>query len=262
MTERRVGLRAGLLVVLALALTACRVDVAVDVEMVENGSGVVTVTAVADAELVARAPGLADDLRFDDLLAAGWVLEGPATTADGGLSVVLRHTFSSPEQATALLASLNGTDGPFEAAALSRTASKQQIDYALTGGARMEAGLASFADPDLLASVGATPYADSIASAGLTPEQVVGLSFSVSLPGTVNGSTGAIDPTGGEDRVRWSIPLDGSPLDLATTSTVSLERGSMWQVLATVALAALVIWVSASVVLIAFVARARRRRAR
>ncbi|MEI6403188.1 MAG: hypothetical protein WCP59_13465, partial [Actinomycetota bacterium] len=83
MTGRRAGLRAGLLVVFAIALTACRVDVAVDVEMVENGSGVVTVTAVADAELVARAPGLADDLRFDDLLAAGWVLEGPATTADG-----------------------------------------------------------------------------------------------------------------------------------------------------------------------------------
>jgi hypothetical protein len=91
---------------------------------------------------------------------------------------------------------------------------------------------------------------------------VVGLSFSVSLPGTVNGSTGAIDPAGGEDKVRWSIPLDGSPLDLATTSTVSLERGSIWNVLATVALVALVIWVSASVVLIAFVARARRRRAR
>jgi hypothetical protein len=175
---------------------------------------------------------------------------------------VLRHTFSSPEQATALLASLNGTDGPFEAAALSRTASKQQIDYALTGGARMEAGLASFADPDLLASVGATPYADSIASAGLAPEQVVGLSFSVSLPGTVNGSTGAIDPAGGEGRVRWSIPLDGSPLDLASTSTVSLERGSVWQVLATVALVALVVWVAASAVFIAFVAQARRRRAR
>ena len=247
---------------LAVALSACRVDASVDVEMVENGSGVITVTAVADAELVARAPGLADDLRFDDLLAAGWVLEGPATTADGGLSVVLRHTFSSPEQATALLASLNGTDGPLEAVALSRTASKQQIDYALTGGARLEAGLASFTDPDLLAAVGATPYADSIASAGLAPEQVVGLSFSVSLPGTVNGSTGAIDPAGGDDRVRWSIPLDGSPLDLATNSTVSLERGRLWQVLATVALVALVVWVAASAAFIAFVARARRRRAR
>lgn len=262
MTRRRAGLRAGLLVVLAIALTACRVDVVVDVEMVENGSGIVTITAVADAELVARAPGLAEDLRFDDLLAAGWVLEGPATTADGGLSVVLRHTFSSPEQATALIASLNGTDGPFEAAALSRTASKRQIDYALTGGARMEAGLASFADPDLLASVGATPYADSIASGGFTPDQVVGLSFSVSLPGSVNGTTGAVDPAGGEGRVRWIIPIDGSPLDLATTSTVSLERSSLWNVLATVALVVLVAWVVASVVLIALVARARRRRTR
>ncbi len=254
--------RTGLLIALAVVLTACRVDTSIDVALDENGSGVITVTAVADAELVARVPGLAEDLRFDDLLAAGWVLEGPATTADGGLSVVLRHTFSSPEQATALLASLNGTDGPLEAAALARTPSERQIDYALSGGARIENGLASFADPDLLASIGATPYADSIAAAGLAPDQVLGLSFSVGLPGTVTGTTGAIDPEGGEGRVRWTIPLDGSPLDLTTRSTVSLERGRTWHVLATVALVVLIAWVAASVVLIALVARARRRRAR
>ena len=86
--------------------------------------------------------------------------------------------------------------------------------------------------------------------------------FSVSLPGSVNGSTGAVDPAGGEGRVRWIIPIDGSPLDLATTSTVSLERSSLWNVLATVALVVLVAWVVASVVLIALVARARRRRTR
>ncbi len=252
----------------AVALSACRVDTAVDVVMEENGSGVITVSAVADAELVARAPGLADDLRFDDLLAAGWVLEGPATTADGGLSVVLRHTFSSPEQATALLASLNGTDGPLEAAALARTPAERQIDYALSGGARIENGLASFADPDLLASVGATPYADSIAAAGLAPDQVLGLTFSINMPGTVTGTTGttgttgAIDAEGGEGRVRWTIPLDGSPLDLTTRSTVSLERSSTWRVLATVALVVLIAWVVASLVLIALVARARRRRIR
>jgi hypothetical protein len=250
------------LVLVAVALSACRVDTAVDVVMEENGSGVITVSAVADAELVARAPGLADDLRFDDLLAAGWVLEGPATTADGGLSVVLRHTFSSPEQATALLASLNGTDGPLEAAALARTPAERQIDYALSGGARIENGLASFADPDLLASVGATPYADSIAAAGLAPDQVLGLTFSINMPGTVTGTTGAIDPEGGEGRVRWTIPLDGSPLDLTTRSTVSLERSSTWRVLATVALVVLIAWVVASLVLIALVARARRRRIR
>lgn len=250
------------MVLSVLLLGACRVDAAIDVAMEENGSGVITISAVADAELVARAPGLAEDLRFDDLLAAGWVVEGPATTADGGLSVVLRHTFSSPEQATALLSSLNGTDGPLEAAALARTPAERQIDYALSGGARIENGLASFADPDLLASVGATPYADSIAAAGLAPEQVLGLTFSVSLPGTVTGSTGAIDPVGDEGRVRWTIPLDGSPLDLTTRSTVSLERSSIWRVLATVALVVLIAWVVASLVLIALVARARRRRIR
>ena len=38
-----------------------------------------------------QAPGLAADLRFDDAVAAGWVVEGPTATADGGLTVTLRH---------------------------------------------------------------------------------------------------------------------------------------------------------------------------
>ena len=73
------------LVVVALALTACKVDTTVDVTVNADGSGVITLTAVADADVVAQAPGLAEDLRFDDAIAAGWVLD--AARGDRGRRV-------------------------------------------------------------------------------------------------------------------------------------------------------------------------------
>jgi hypothetical protein len=244
-----------LLVVCALALTACRVDANVDIEMAENGSGLVTVTAVADAELLANAPGLAEDLRFDDLVAAGWVVQGPAPTADGGLSLVLRHPFSSPEQATAILATLNGRNGPLLDVTLGRTVAERSVELTMTGFSGTTLGLASFADDELLAAVGATPWAAEVAAQGLTIDQVLSVSVSAALDGEVVATTG----TAGDDgRVRWSIPLDGSLIDLATTSNVSLDKGGLWKVLPFVTLAVLVLWVLAAVALIWRMVMARR----
>lgn len=237
--------------------SACRVDVAVDVTMEQNGSGVLTITLTADAEVVEQAPGLADDLRLDDLVAAGWTVDGPTDTADGGMVVAVAHTFYTPEQATALLATLNGTDGPFKAVAFSRDATERSITYTITGAART-AGLASFADGDLVAAVGATPYVDDIAAAGTTVDAAVGLTFSATLPGEVDSSTAATD----DPPLTWRIPFDDSSVDLTTRSVASLERGGLWGVASSLALVALVAWIAASALFIAYVARARRRRRR
>ncbi|MEX0846528.1 MAG: hypothetical protein WD023_02020 [Ilumatobacteraceae bacterium] len=258
------------LVVALAALTGCRVDIDVDVTMAQNGSGTVTVEAVADAAVVAAAPGLVDDLRLDDLRVAGWAIEGPATTPDGGVRIVVRHTFSTPEQATALLASLNGSEGPLQAVLLARDATASSITYTMTGTAALEAGLESFADPDLLAAVGAAPYADSIREAGISADDTVTISLSAQLPGevesttgteTVGGTLGGTVPSELGSVVSWSVPTDGTRVDLATITRASLERGGIWSPLATVALIALIVWVVLSVVLVAFVVR-RRRRAR
>ncbi len=56
-----------LMILLCVSLLAgCHLDVVVDVNMANNGSGVITVTAVADAELVNSQPGLIDDLDLQD----------------------------------------------------------------------------------------------------------------------------------------------------------------------------------------------------
>lgn len=261
-------IRRFLLLVAALAVLAgCRVDVAVDVQMAQNGSGTITVTALADAAVVAAAPGLADDLRLDDVRAAGWTVDGPSDTADGGLQLVLRHDFSTPEQATALLASLNGPQGPLQAVLLSRDATDSAITYTVSGKAGLEAGLASFADPDLLAAVGAEPYADQVREADVNPADAVAITLTMRLPGEVESTTGEQGAGGmlGEAPdatvapfLTWSVPTDGSSTDLATTTRESLERGGIWSPLATVALVALVAWIVLSLVLVALVVRKRR----
>ncbi|QRN81503.1 MAG: hypothetical protein JK586_08935, partial [Nocardiopsis sp. BM-2018] len=53
---------------------------AVDVVIEPDGTGVVTVEAIADAGLTGQVDGLADALVFDDVVDAGWELDGPTTT--------------------------------------------------------------------------------------------------------------------------------------------------------------------------------------
>ena len=154
--------------------------------MIENGSGTVTVTVTADPAIVEQAPGLADDLRFDDVLQAGWTIDGPADTETGGLSVVLAHRFDTPQQATALLATLNGADGPFKAITIDRSATKNAITYTVTGSAGID-DLGAFADEALVGLVGGQPYADEIGSR--PPADSVRISLIIDVPGSVAETT-------------------------------------------------------------------------
>lgn len=255
--------RALTLFVVALALTACKVETTVDVEVRADGTGVITLTSTADAEVVAQAPGLAEDLRFDDAVAAGWEVDGPEATDTGGLTVTLTHTFDTVEEATALLLSINGQGGPLHDVAFTRTVLEGDINTSLTGTLRVDGGIDAFADPDLLAAIGGSPYADNIAATGLRPTDVVTFTFTADLPGEVvtpaGGTAGADEPV-----LSWSVPLDGTTADLATTTVISeadAEGNGVWGTVATIALVALVAWVVLAIAFITFVARARRQRA-
>jgi len=86
-TLRRLTLVASVLGVVLL-LSACRVDVVVRVDVNANGSGNITVTATADKDIVTAEPTLATDLRLEDILNAGWKVQKPKKTSDGGLKLV------------------------------------------------------------------------------------------------------------------------------------------------------------------------------
>jgi hypothetical protein len=235
-----------------LVLAGCRVDVAVDLTLGADGTGELAVTATADAEVVERAPGLAGDLRFDDAEAAGWIVTGPDPTDEGGLTVTLRHPVTSAEEATNLLASLGP---PFVDPRLARTADGDEVAWTLDGTLTLPAGFDSFADSELLAAVGGTPFADDLA--GTAPADSMSVVLRADLPGEVEQTTG--DRRDGA--LEWDAPLDGSTVDLDTRTVQRPASGGAWAgPLSVLALVLLMGWLIAAGLFTAFVVRARRRR--
>jgi hypothetical protein len=240
------------LAVCAVALAGCRVDVDVLLEIGADGTGELVVTASADADVVQQAPGLAADLRFGDARAAGWRVEGPTATDDGGLTVTLNHPVTSADEATNLLASVGP---PFQDVQLKRTTVGDETTWTLSGQLALADGFASFADSDLAAAVGGTPFADRLS--GVTPEESMSISFGADLPGAVEETTG--DERNG--RLEWTAPLDGSSTDLATRTVQRPSSGSAWAgPLSVLALVLLVAWIAGAGLFIVHVTTTRRRR--
>ena len=149
------------------------------------------------------------------------------------------------------------------------------ITTTLSGSIRVSNGLDAFADPDVLAAIGGSPYADDLAAANLRPADVLTFTFTADLPGdpvvdpnssaattaapaTVDGTAPEVD----DDVHVWTVPLDGTSADLATTSVLAQGGGGIWGTVATVALVALIAWVLFAIGFILMVAKARRDRAR
>jgi phosphatidylinositol mannoside-binding LppM-like protein len=244
-----------LIAALVLVATGCRLDVDVHVAMEPNGSGTITVTAVADAELVAQAPGLAADLRLDDLATAGWAVEAPAATPDGGLRVVLTHPFASPAEATALLATLNASGGPFQGVALTREVDGKTVDYAATGSLQLVGGIDAFADEQVRALGAGTPFATTLNAQGLALRDALGITLQVQLPVEATSTNGTREG----DAVRWEVPLDGAAMRVDAIASHSPSTGAK-RLLAMLALGVLVAWIAFAAAFLTYVVRQRRRR--
>ena len=244
----------------AFLLTACHLDVTASVDVTADGTGVVTVVAIADAELMAQVPTLVDDLRLDDAVANGWTTDGPVPTDDGGMSVTLKHDVHSPEE---LANVLNSIGPPLTRMAAARTSDETgQTTNAINGELTLADGFATFADADLLAAVGGLPFGEQLTASGLTPDQAMSFTFRANLPGElVRAETGT---EVGDGVIEWTAPLDGTVVNLYTET---LQRppgsGNSWAgPLSKVALVALIGWVVASIAFISFVLAARKRRQR
>ena len=250
--------RALIVVVCALALTSCRLDVQVDVDIEPDGKGTVTVHAVADAELVAQVPDLAESLAFDDVVTAGWQVTGPTATADGGLEVTLVHAVSGPQE---LATVLNSLGPPFVDMRAGRTTVEDQTTNAVEGTLVLANGFQSFADSDLVAAVGGLPFGDEIAATNTTPAASMSVTFRAALPGELVSSNG--DVVDGEaGTFEWIAPLDGTSLPVSLQTVQRPAPGGSWaRPLATLALIAFAGWVVVAVAFIAFVIGARRRKA-
>jgi hypothetical protein len=242
----------------AAVLSSCRLDVDVRMRVAPDGTGELTVEAVADAAVVAQAPGLAEDLRFDDATAAGWTVDGPTPTEDGGLRVTLTHPFASAEEASNLLASLGP---PFTNVTLQRVVSPEdpdEVTVTLAGQLQLTGGFEAFADADLLGATGGVPFDDELAASGATPAGSMTVRLRTELPGEIESTTGTAERGG----LVWEAPLDGSSVDLATTAAQRPAAGGSWAgPVSWIALVLLVAWLALVAVAVIAVVRARRRRA-
>jgi hypothetical protein len=242
-----------LVAALVVVVTGCRLDVDVHVAMERDGSGVITVTAVADAELVAQAPGLAADLRLDDLTGAGWTADGPAPTDDGGLRVTLTHPFASPAEATTLLASLNGAGGPFQGVTLTREVDGKRVAYGVSGQLQLTGGIDAFADEQVAALGAGTPFAATLTEQGIALADAVDISLQVELPIEPETTNGTRDG----DTVQWDVPLDGSSASVEAAAS-SNPSSAAKRLLAFLALGILLLWIVLAAAFLVYVARHRR----
>jgi hypothetical protein len=237
------------LVLVALAVmllaAACKVDTTVTVTVHEDGSGVVSVTAVLDADAVksAEAGGgkLEDRVRLGDLSSHGWTVQPWARAADGSAQLTLSKPFDDPAQATAILKELNGTSGPLRDPAVTRDPGTFSTSYSTTGSLDLKdlkTGITT--DPGVVGSLlGQGVDAGAVDQSLLADlRDSVGLTVKVELPGgttVVRGTPGRV------------TPVDASTSVLDTTRVV----------LVTIA----VVLVVAAVVVLLWPGRRRRRRA-
>jgi hypothetical protein len=223
-----------------------------------NGSGEVTVVITADKNIVAKAPNLAADLRTDDLVAVGWEVSKPVETKTGGLTVTLVRPFRNPAEANIALSQVNGPKGPLNEMVVTRTGKDTNSQWSLAGRLEVTGGLEAFIDDAGLELVGAAPYLANVQEAGLDLGDAVGITFTATLPGEIEQSTGVR----GDGIVSWAVPMDGSKVDIATTSTNVDVVSSISRVSKVLLLGLLVLWIAAMVILLLLVGNARQRRSR
>ncbi len=235
-------------------LCSCQVNAVVTLDVAQSGAGTVTLNLIADSEVVAAAPNLVDDLRFDDATAAGWVVTRPNKTADGGLQVSLKHTFDNAEQAGVILNQLSGEFGPFKQMSLSRSGKDTDSTFTLDGILQVDGGLNAFADTRLLRTIGGAPFADNVQQAGLDLGKAMTIDFVATMPGVVERTTG-FDTA---NTVTWRVPLDGSEQSVLTTSRNTAVRATVARLVAGLFKFLLFAWLALMAVVVARVLYRRR----
>ncbi len=245
-----------------VVLASCRVDVTTSVEVREDGSGTIVVDAVADAELVDAAPGLAEDLRFDDLVEAGWQIDGPTETADGGLQVVASHAFAGPAEASELLAQINGPRGPYRDIAVTRLVTDTNVSIIVDGSLGVDGGLRALADEGLVDLVGDVPWRDALTAEDLQLADVLGVDLVIGLPDEDGEPTSVtFDDEGATAAEVVTMPADGSTVPVSSRSVIDLTPDARSPLLAALAGVALLVWLVLSISFAVYVMRANRRRA-
>ncbi len=204
-----------LFVALAVVLAGCSVDTTVSVRVEDDGSGVVTVRTVLDADAVQAVESggspLESAVRLTDLPAAGWSVRSWARRADGGAVLVLRKPFDDGDDVAAIVHEINGASGPVHDVSVRRDPGLLSTHYEVEGAVdlrRLATGVGD--DPELLGRLGAQGIDVSALDRALTERlgRSLTVRFDADLPGHRSRTVG---------KAGRNVPVDASTTKLNTT---------------------------------------------
>jgi hypothetical protein len=222
-----------LVALLVLVASACRLQVDVNVDVADDGSGSVEIVLGLDADGVAKVGGdLGAVLELDDLTDAGWTVDGPSKESDGFTRVRIRHPFGTPEEAADVFAQIAGDKGPFQDFAITRSTSFAQTKVRFTGRVDFAGGLEALGDQGLAAELDGEPLGQTVeeieAQLGESLSRLIQVRVRARLPGDVTSNA----TTKAENGAVWQVGFGEGTVDL---NAVGTERRTSTLVLAGVA---------------------------
>ncbi|HEX6166599.1 MAG TPA: hypothetical protein VFZ30_07430 [Acidimicrobiales bacterium] len=246
-------LLAALSLLVVVGVSACQVRTTVTLDVADDGSGTVEVAVDLDAEAVARLPDLdgngvsdAADLaalaRDDDLVAAGWTVEGPETGDDGGVRLQATRAFGTPAEAERVLAELTGPSGALRDLHVTRSESFGSTRIRFAGTADLSGGLEAFGDEGLAAALEGEALGEDATAIEERLGQPLADAFTLEVTAVLAG-----------EQTSWSPRLGDAPLDMRSDST-----RYDWPVLG-LALVAVLCFGASAAVLVVRVVRSRGR---
>jgi hypothetical protein len=198
-----------------LAGSACKLELDVNVDVAEDGSGFIEVVVGLDPDALDKIGGdLSAVMEVGDLEDAGWVVDGPTKESDGFTRVRIRHPFGTPEEAADVMAQIAGTDGPFQDFRVTRDESFAQTTWHFTGKVDFSGGLEAFGDQGLAAQLDGQPLGQSVdeieAQLGDSLSRLIQIRVNARLPGKVTSNA----TTKADNGAVWQVGFGQGAVDL------------------------------------------------
>jgi FMN phosphatase YigB (HAD superfamily) len=227
--------------ILVVVLSACRVDSTVDIVIDDDGSGTVSLTVVADAAAVALVAGDPSELRFDDLPAAGWDLDGP-TVEDGGITLVASKPFLSATELESVLAELLGPGVIFSGVEITEVHEFSKIglrpattDYTFGATVDPSPSLEFLGDDLLAAELDGMPLGRTLLSietaAATSFEESLGLAVNVTMPSGASSESGEVT----DETATWIFAFGDASTEIDARSSSYDILPRVWALVAIIA---------------------------
>ena len=209
------------MLLLAVALGGCRLQLDVNVDVADDGGGTVEVVVGVDRDGIERIGGdLAAVLALDELHDAGWTVEGPDEESDGFTRVRLRQAFDDPGEADAIFEQIAGEDGPFQDFAVTHGSSLTKEEWGFTGRVDFGGGLQALGE-DGTAEIDGEPLGQTVEEIedqlGEALSRIIQVRVGARLPGEVTSNA----TTKAANGALWQVGFGEGVVDMEATGEES-----------------------------------------